>query len=117
MRRSTVFAVAERVPEFRQHKPNQPLLWTENWPSWYDVFGHGHHERDAQEIAYNLMRFIGVGGTGVNYYMWHGGTNFAREAMYMQTTSYDFNAPLDEYGLPTTKSEHLEKTARHFVGV
>lgn len=103
------FAVAERVPEFRQHKPNQPLLWTENWPGWYDVFGHGHHLRDPQEIAYNVMRFIGVGGTGINYYMWHGGTNFGRDAMYMQTTSYDFNAPLDEYGLPTTKSEHLKK--------
>ena len=31
-------------------------------------------------------------------------TNFARESMYLQATSYDFDAPLDEYGLTTTKS-------------
>jgi beta-galactosidase len=58
------------------------------------------------------MRFFAVGGTGVNYYMWHGGTNFGRDAMYLQTTSYDFEAPIDEYGLPTTKSEHLGKLHR-----
>ena len=50
-----------------------------------------------------MIRFFAAGGTGVNYYMWHGGTNFGRSAMYLQTTSYDFDAPLDEYGLPTTK--------------
>jgi len=27
--------------------------------------------------------------------------------MYLQTTSYDFTAPIDSYTLPTTKSEHL----------
>lgn len=101
------FIVAKAVARHRQHHPDQPALWTENWPGWYDTFGYRHHTRDRREIAYNVMRFIAVGGTGVNYYMWFGGTNFAREAMYLQTTSYDFDAPLDEYGLPTTKSGHL----------
>ena len=43
-----------------------------------------------------MASFIACGGTGINYYMWHGGTNFGREAMYLQTASYDFDAPLDE---------------------
>ncbi|MCY3021847.1 MAG: beta-galactosidase [Planctomycetota bacterium] len=106
------FSVAERVPEFKKHHTNMPALWTENWPGWYDTFGVAHHQRDPQEIAYNAIRFFAAGGTGVNYYMWHGGTNYGREAMYLQTTSYDFDAPLDEYGLPTTKSEHLGKLQR-----
>ncbi|MGD0091058.1 MAG: beta-galactosidase, partial [Planctomycetota bacterium] len=106
------FSVAERVPEFKQHHPEMPALWTENWPGWYDVFGVAHHNRDPQELAYNVIRFFAAGGTGVNYYMWHGGTNYGRDAMYLQTTSYDFDAPLDEYGLPTTKSEHLGKLHR-----
>ncbi len=101
------FLVAKSVARHRQHHPNQPILWTENWPGWYDTFGYRHHTRDRREIAYNVLRFFAVGGTGVNYYMWFGGTNFAREAMYLQTTSYDFDAPLDEYGLPTSKSRHL----------
>ena len=44
--------------------------------------------------------------------MWHGGTNFDRDAMFLQTTSYDFDAPLDEYGLPTDKSRHLARLHR-----
>jgi hypothetical protein len=103
------FSVAERVPEFTEHHPDQPALWTENWPGWYDTFGVAHHCRDAQEIAYNVIRFFAAGGTGVNYYMWHGGTNFGRDAMYMQTTSYDFDGPVDEYGQLSNKGRHLGK--------
>ncbi|HEY3325274.1 MAG TPA: beta-galactosidase [Planctomycetota bacterium] len=103
------FSVAERVPEFKKHNPSQPALWTENWPGWYDTFGVAHHLRDARELAYNVIRFFAAGGTGVNYYMWFGGTNFGREAMYMQTTSYDFDAPINEYGQLTEKGRHLGK--------
>ena len=39
--------------------------------------------------------------------MWHGGTNLAREEMYLSSATYDFDAPIDEFGLPTTKSERL----------
>lgn len=89
------------------HHPDQPALWTENWTGWYDTYGYPHHIRTPQDVAYGVARFVATGGTGVNYYMWHGGTNFGREAMYLQTTSYDFNAPLDEFGQPTTKLRHL----------
>jgi beta-galactosidase len=101
------FSVAERVPEFKKHNPHMPALWTENWPGWYDTFGFAHHLRDAQELAYNVIRFFAAGGTGVNYYMWHGGTNFGRDAMYLQTTSYDFDGPVDEYGYLSPKGRHL----------
>ncbi|WP_338255642.1 beta-galactosidase [Dictyobacter halimunensis] len=97
-------------PMVEQHAlnhPDQPAIWTEDWPGWYDTFGYPHHIRTPQDVAYGVARFIAAGGTGVNYYMWHGGTNFGREAMYLQTTSYDFNAPLNEFGQPTTKSRHL----------
>ena len=91
---------------FAKH-PDQPALWTEHWPAWYDVWGEPHHTKPATEVAYATARFFAAGGTGVNYYMWHGGTNFGRSTMFLQTTSYDFDAPLDEFGLPTTKSNQL----------
>ncbi len=53
-----------------------------------------------------------VGGSGVNYYMWHGGTNFGRNGMYLQTTSYGFDAPLNEWGEPTAKSHLLSDLHR-----
>ena len=93
---------------FARH-PDQPALWTEDWPGWYGVWGAAYRVRRPEEIAYAAARFIAAGGSGINYYMWHGGTNFDREAMYLQTTSYDFNAPLDECGLTTTKSNHLSR--------
>ena len=76
------------------------------------MWGQPHHLRRSAELAYEVTRFFAAGGSGVNYYMWHGGTNFARDAMYLATTSYDFSAPLDEYGLPTDKSETLARLHR-----
>ena len=101
------FFVHEEIPMHRQKHPQMPLIWTELWTGWYDIWGAPHHTRDACEIAYGVLRFMAAGGTGINYYMWHGGTNFAREGMYLQTTSYDYDAPLDEFGRPTTKYHHL----------
>ena len=96
----------EMIDDHHAAHPDQPSLWTENWPGWYDLWGYPHHTRAAENVAYGVARFVAAGGTGVNYYMWHGGTNFGRESMYLQTTSYDYDAPLDEYGLETTKSRH-----------
>jgi len=101
------FSVWPRVHELLEKRPFQPAIWTENWPGWYDVWGQPRHIRRAEEIAYEVARFIAVGGSGVNYYMWHGGTNFDRDAMYLQTTGYFQDAPLDEYGLPSTKAKQL----------
>jgi beta-galactosidase len=88
---------------------DQPPLWTEHWPGWYDTYTEPHHTRPATEIAWAVSRFFAAGGAGMNYYMWHGGTNFNREGMFLQATSYDYDAPLDEYGLITTKANHLTR--------
>lgn len=93
---------------FTRH-PDQPALWTENWLAWYDTYGYAHKTRSSEDCSYGVARFIASGGTGVNYYMWHGGTNFERSAMYLQTTSYDYDTALNEYGYPTTKFHHLAR--------
>lgn len=89
--------------------PDRPALWTEHWPGWYDLWGYPHNRRRPEDVAYAAARFFAGGGTGMNYYMWHGGTNFDRDGSFLQTTSYDYDAPLDEYGLPTTKMNHLAR--------
>jgi len=103
------FSVWRDIERHRKRFPEMPVLWTEDWPGWYDTWGNPYHSRDAKELAYEVLRFFAMGGAGVNYYMWHGGTNFGRDAMFLQTTSYDFDAPIDEYGLPTRKYEHLKR--------
>ncbi|KAK9735545.1 hypothetical protein RND81_04G211700 [Saponaria officinalis] len=81
------------------NSPNKPSMWTENWTSFYQVFGGHPYIRSAEDIAFHTSLFIAKNGSFVNYYMYHGGTNFGRtSAAYMITGYYD-QAPLDEYGL------------------
>lgn len=77
-----------------------PKLWTENWPGWFRTFGGRIPQRPVEDVAYSVALFFQKGGSLVNYYMYHGGTNFARTSGGpFITTSYDYDAPIDEYGL------------------
>ncbi|MBA0850493.1 hypothetical protein Goshw_000168 [Gossypium schwendimanii] len=85
---------------FQPNKPYKPTIWTEAWSGWFSDFGGPLHHRPAEDLAFAIARFIQKGGSFVNYYMYHGGTNFGRTAGGpFITTSYDYDAPVDEYGL------------------
>jgi beta-galactosidase len=91
-------------------QPGKPLFVSEYWPGWFDYWGHPHQTRplDAQleDLDYILAH-----GSGINLYMFHGGTSFGfmsganlNDGNYLpQVTSYDYGAPLDEAGHPTPK--------------
>ncbi|XP_031269012.1 beta-galactosidase 5 [Pistacia vera] len=85
---------------FSPNKPYKPTMWTEAWSGWFTEFGGPVHRRPVKDLAFAVARFIQKGGSYFNYYMYHGGTNFGRTAGGpFITTSYDYDAPLDEYGL------------------
>ncbi|MBE3071178.1 MAG: beta-galactosidase [Planctomycetes bacterium] len=92
---------------FRRH-PDMPALCTELWPGWYDLWGRRTMGRTPESLASAVARFVAAGGTGFNYYMWHAGTNFGRETMYLQKTHYGFST-LDEFGRPTTVTRHAAR--------
>ncbi|TYJ28542.1 hypothetical protein E1A91_A06G007100v1 [Gossypium mustelinum] len=96
---------------FSPNKPYKPMLWTEAWSGWFTEFGGPIHRRPVQDLAFAVARFIQKGGTFINYYMYHGGTNFGRTAGGpFITTSYDYDAPIDEYGLiRQPKYSHLKE--------
>ncbi|KAB2623580.1 beta-galactosidase 15-like [Pyrus ussuriensis x Pyrus communis] len=97
--------------QFQPAHNNSPRMWTENWTGWYKGWGMQDPHRTAEDLAFSVARFFQLGGTFQNYYMYHGGTNFGRVAggPYI-TTSYDYDAPLDEYGnLNQPKWGHLQK--------
>ncbi|KAH9757093.1 Beta-galactosidase 16 [Citrus sinensis] len=82
------------------NSPDKPAIWTENWTSFYQVYGDEARIRSAEDIAYHVALFIvKMKGSYVNYYMYHGGTNFGRTASAYVLTGYYDQAPLDEYGL------------------
>ncbi|KAI5402325.1 hypothetical protein KIW84_050077 [Lathyrus oleraceus] len=62
------------------NSPNKPAMWTENWTSFYQVYGGLPYIRSAEDIAFHVALFVARNGSFINYYMYHGGTNFGRTA-------------------------------------
>lgn len=100
---------AERLATLREFQPTGPLMCMEFWCGWFDDWGSHHHTTDAAASAAELDALLAAGGS-VNVYMFHGGTNFGLtngandKGRYAPiTTSYDYDAPLDESGHPTAK--------------
>ncbi|MER7107291.1 glycoside hydrolase family 35 protein [Streptomyces sp. NPDC000229] len=98
----------------RRHQPRGPLMCMEFWCGWFDHWGDAHAVRDAGDAAAALAEVLECGAS-VNVYMAHGGTNFGGWAganragalhdgpLEATVTSYDYDAPIDEAGLPTAK--------------
>ncbi|WVZ89352.1 LOW QUALITY PROTEIN: hypothetical protein U9M48_035772 [Paspalum notatum var. saurae] len=85
---------------FKPNSYTKPAIWTEDWDGWYADWGGPLPHRPAQDSAFAVARFYQRGGSLQNYYMYFGGTNFERTAGGpLQITSYDYDAPVDEYGI------------------
>lgn len=110
----------ERLRTLREHQSTGPLMCAEFWDGWFDWWGGHHHTTSAHDAATELDALL-TAGASVTIYMFHGGTNFGLtggandKGRYLPlTTSYDYDAPLDEAGNPTAKFEALrEVIARH----
>ncbi len=107
------FGIGEHQPEMDKlaaFQPGKPLFVSEYWPGWFDYWGHPHQTRplpaQLEDLDYILSR-----GSGINLYMFHGGTSFGfmsganwnNNTYFSDVTSYDYGAPLDEAGHPTPK--------------
>ncbi|KAL2322686.1 LOW QUALITY PROTEIN: hypothetical protein Fmac_027065 [Flemingia macrophylla] len=95
---------------FQPNNPKSPKMFTLKTGLDGSKNGRVPH-RSAEDSAFSVARFFQNGGVLNNYYMYHGGTNFGRTAggPYI-TTSYDYDAPLDEYGnLNQPKWGHLKQ--------
>jgi beta-galactosidase len=81
-----------------QDFPNQPHMFTENWPGWFQKWGEAVPHRPASDIAYSVARWFARGGSYMNYYMAFGGSSFGREVggpAIIQ--SYDYDVQVNEY--------------------
>ncbi|EOA19142.1 hypothetical protein CARUB_v10007813mg, partial [Capsella rubella] len=95
------------------NRHDKPSLWTENWTTQFRVFGDPPTYRTVKDIAFSVARYFSKNGSHVNYYMYHGGTNFGRTSAHFVTTRYYDDAPLDEYGLEKEpKYGHLKDVHR-----
>nr|GMC53586.1 beta-galactosidase 16 isoform X1 [Ipomoea batatas] len=102
--------------DFTPNSPNKPAIWTENWTSFYQVYGGEPRIRSAEDIAYHVALFIArKKGCFINYYMYHGGTNFGRSASAFVITGYYDQAPIDEYGKVSWASWGVASAACAFM--
>ncbi|MCS6711671.1 beta-galactosidase [Brachybacterium sp. EF45031] len=103
-----------------QELPDQPQMCMEFWNGWFDHWGEEHHTRSADSAAAELETMLSR-GMSVNFYMAHGGSNFALWAganhdgvLQPTTTSYDYDAPIAEDGTLTPKFHAFrEVISRH----
>lgn len=111
-----------RLHRFR---PNGPLMAGEYWDGWFDQWGRPHAHTNAAQQTRELAWMLDQ-GYSVNLYMFHGGTSFGfmnganidGRTYHPQTTSYDYDSPLDESGRPTPKYFAFRKViAAHEPGV
>jgi hypothetical protein len=90
-----------RIESLKLEQPNAPAFVCELQGGWFSTVGGRLSEdsyldgRHARGMA--LMAMAG-GSTGLNYYMFFGGTHFAGWGARRMTTSYDYGAALKENG-------------------
>ncbi len=59
----------------RQYAPRGPLINSEFYPGWLDIWGQGHSTVPTGAIVKTLDEMLAI-GVNVNFYMFFGGTNF-----------------------------------------
>ena len=111
------FARLERL------RPKGPRMSGEYWAGWFDNWGSKHHETDRAKEAAEL-HWILQQGYSVSIYMFEGGTSFGwmngantdGSNYQPDTTSYDYDAPLDEKGEPRAKFDDFRKAIIEVIG-
>ena len=110
----------ENFAKLQEYQADLPLMCMEFWNGWFDHWGEEHHTRPAEDVAATVDRMLGLGAS-INFYMFHGGTNFGflNGANCFDTyeptiSSYDSHAPIDEAGGLTDKYDAIKKVlTRH----
>ena len=104
------FEAKEAFAKLREYQPEGPLMVMEFWSGWFDHWGEPHHisedGSDSIQRSLDTLDEILALGASVNFYMFHGGTNFgfmnganADPTPYQaDVTSYDYACPISECG-------------------
>jgi beta-galactosidase len=95
-------------------RPNDPKMCSEFWSGWFDKWGARHETRPAKDMVEGMDEMLSK-GISFSLYMTHGGTSFGHWAganspgFAPDVTSYDYDAPINEWGLATPKFWELRK--------
>ena len=112
-------------------QPDAPRMHMEHWIGNFDRWGFARKPYPAETVAREVEQNLAL-GANFNMYMFHGGTNFAfcngalsihdhpedphKTTYYPETTNYDYDAPLTEWGECTPKYFAIQKVMEKHLG-
>ncbi len=106
--------IDEQFRRLGELRPNSPQMCSEFWSGWFDKWGAQHETRPAKDMVAGMDEMLSK-GISFSLYMTHGGTSFGHWAganspgFAPDVTSYDYDAPINEWGLATPKFWELRK--------
>ena len=101
-------------------RPDAPKMCSEFWSGWFDKWGAQHETRPAKDMVDGMDEMLSK-GISFSLYMTHGGTSFGHWAganspgFAPDVTSYDYDAPINEQGLPTSKFWELRTMMKKYA--
>ena len=113
--------VDAQFKRLKQLRPETPLMCSEFWSGWFDKWGARHETRPAKAMVEGIDEMLSK-NISFSLYMTHGGTSFGHWAganspgFAPDVTSYDYDAPINEYGHTTPKFWELRKTMQKYNG-
>ena len=102
-----------------QLRPDSPKMCSEFWSGWFDKWGARHETSPAKDRGDSMDEMLSK-GISFSLYMTHGGTSFGHWAganspgFAPDVTSYDYDAPINEYGQTTPKYFELRKMMERY---
>lgn len=111
--------IDEQFKRLSELRPSNPKMCSEFWSGWFDKWGARHETRPAKAMVDGIDEMLSK-GISFSLYMTHGGTSFGHWAganspgFAPDVTSYDYDAPINEYGQPTEKFWLLRETMQKY---
>ena len=111
--------IDEQFKRLKQLRPDAPLMCSEFWSGWFDKWGANHETRPAKDMVDGIDEMLSK-NISFSLYMTHGGTSFGHWAganspgFAPDVTSYDYDAPINEYGGTTEKFFKLRKMMQKY---
>ncbi len=107
--------IDDQFRQLSELRPDAPKMCSEFWSGWFDKWGARHETRLAKAMVEGIDEMLSK-GISFSLYMTHGGTSFGHWAganspgFAPDVTSYDYDAPINEYGQATPKYYELRET-------
>ena len=105
------------------HGGKGPYMVAEFYPGWLSHWAEPFPQISASRIARQTETYI-KNNVSFNFYMVHGGTNFAftsganydkRRDIQPDLTSYDYDAPISEAGWVTAKYDSIRNVMKKYI--